>query len=60
MLASVLAVFVAINFGFAITTLVALACYLAALAHAVVGEWPGAEREPEPRPDRESARVSVA
>jgi Spermine/spermidine synthase domain len=40
-LASVLAVFVALNLGFTVTTLLALACYLVALADAVWGRWPG-------------------
>jgi hypothetical protein len=38
--ASVLAVVVAILFGFAVATLLALACYLAALAHVLLGRWP--------------------
>jgi hypothetical protein len=38
--ASVLAVAVAILAGFAVATLVALACYLAALAHVLLGRWP--------------------
>jgi hypothetical protein len=42
-LSSVLAIFVAISFGFAITTLVALVCYLAALAHALWAPWPETE-----------------
>ena len=39
-LASVLAVAVAITWGFAVVTLLALACYLVALADAVRGAWP--------------------
>ena len=39
-LASVLAVTVAIMFGFTVATLLALACYLGALAHAIWGRWP--------------------
>lgn len=38
-LGTVLAVFVAINAGFTAATLVALACYLAALAHVRLGRW---------------------
>ena len=38
--ASVLALIVAIVWGFEVTTLVALACYLAALVHAARGRWP--------------------
>ncbi len=39
-IASVLAVAVAISFGFTVATLVALACYLGALAHALFASWP--------------------
>jgi hypothetical protein len=39
-LASVLGVALAINFGFAMTSLIAAACYAAALLHAAVGRWP--------------------
>jgi hypothetical protein len=35
-----LAVFVAIEWGFAVATLVSLACYLVALVHAASGRWP--------------------
>jgi hypothetical protein len=41
-LASVLAVAVAITWGFAVVTLLALASYLVALADAVGGRWPAA------------------
>jgi spermidine synthase len=44
--ASALTVAVAINFGFTVTTLVALACYLWALGHVVLGRWAPAEVEP--------------
>jgi hypothetical protein len=48
-LASVLAMVVAITAGFKAATLVAGACYLIAVLHALVGRWP--EREPAtPRP----------
>ena len=57
-LASVLAVAVAINFGFAVATLVALACYLGALAHALLGRWPRA-RPPRGRVAAEPARPQV-
>jgi hypothetical protein len=40
-LASVLAVAVAISWGFRAVTLLALACYLVALAHAARGRWAG-------------------
>lgn len=57
-LASALAVTVAISTGFEVTTLVAGACYAAALAHAALGRWPArepetisaGEREPVPEP----------
>ncbi len=39
-LASVLAVAIAITWGFRAVTLLALACYLVALAHALRGRWP--------------------
>jgi len=38
--ASVLGIAIAITWGFAAATLLALACYLAALAHAALGRWP--------------------
>ncbi len=46
--ASVLAVSVAITWGFAATTLLAGACYLLALAHAALGRWPAADAAHEP------------
>jgi len=39
-LASVLAIAVAITWGFTAAILLALGCYLVALAHAAVGRWP--------------------
>jgi hypothetical protein len=39
-LGSVLAIFVAINWGFTVATLLAAACYAAAAAHARLGRWP--------------------
>jgi hypothetical protein len=42
--ASVLAVAVAISFGFTVTTLVALGCYAVALAHVLLGRWPADTR----------------
>ena len=39
-LASVLAVFIAINFGFTVTTVLAGVWYLGALAHVRLGRWP--------------------
>jgi hypothetical protein len=54
---SVLAIFVAITFGFAITTLVALACYLGALAHALLAPWPDSE-SPEAESRRAERQVS--
>jgi hypothetical protein len=52
-IASVLAVAVAISFGFTVATLVALACYLGALAHARLASWPEPE-EAEPGDRREA------
>jgi len=43
-LAAALGVFIAINWGFAVTTLVALAFYLVAIAHAAFGRWPTATK----------------
>jgi hypothetical protein len=40
------AVFVAIEWGFAVATLVSLGCYLVALAHAAWGRWPTAGDDP--------------
>jgi hypothetical protein len=45
--ASVLAIMVALNWGFTVTTLVGLAAYLAALAHALGGRWPSDEESEE-------------
>ena len=42
-LGSVLGVALAISFGFTVATLVASACYVVALVHAIVGRWPGRE-----------------
>jgi hypothetical protein len=57
--ASVLAVAVAISLGFTAVTLVALACYGAALAHLVLGRWPMPEGADAEVPERlaESARA---
>jgi hypothetical protein len=47
--AAVLAVAVAITFGFRATTLVAFACYAVALGDVVIGRWPDScTEEPEP------------
>ena len=40
-LASVLAIVVAINWGFTVATLVAFVCYAGALAHVLRAPWPG-------------------
>jgi hypothetical protein len=48
-LASVLAVFVAINWGFTATTLLSAACYALAAAHAALGRWPHEQRPAPPR-----------
>jgi hypothetical protein len=50
-LASVLAIAVAITWGFTVATLLALACYAAALAHAALGRWPLADA-PSPSAER--------
>ena len=55
--ASVLAIMVALNWGFTVCTLLGLACYLAALAHAVWGRWPEGALDTEAAP---SERVAVA
>ncbi len=60
-LASVLGIWIAITAGFAVTTLVALACYLAALAHAALGRWPdGSADGAGPRRDRPAAVAEPA
>jgi len=38
--ASVLAIVVALNWGFTVTTLVGLTAYVGALVHALRGRWP--------------------
>jgi hypothetical protein len=53
-LASVLAVFVAINWGFTVTTLLAAACYAVAAAHAALGAWPDEQRRAGPVREREA------
>ena len=56
--ASVLSIAVAINWGFQVTTLLALACYLGALADVLIGRWPRDERmegESEPADATEEA-----
>ena len=54
--ASAGAITVAIVAGFPAATLVALACYAAALAHAVLGAWP--QRVPADRRYRRATRES--
>ncbi|HET6954367.1 MAG TPA: hypothetical protein VFI47_28640, partial [Acidimicrobiales bacterium] len=58
-LASVLGVVVAINFGYVVASLVAAGCYLFALAHAAAGRWATAEPEDRgelpPEPEVEQA-----
>jgi hypothetical protein len=53
-LASVLAVFVAINWGFTVTTLLAAACYALAVAHAALGRWPDEPLAAPPPREREA------
>ena len=47
-LASVLAIAVAITWGFAWATVLAAGCYALALAHAVLGRWPQATTDVSP------------
>jgi hypothetical protein len=59
--ASVLGVALAINFGFAFTSLVAAACYLGALAHAAFGRWPEvADAAPEAMTSEQLAEAELA
>jgi hypothetical protein len=58
--ASVLAVAIAISFGFTVVTLVALGCYAVALGHVALGRWPGDDAGARPEPAQrlvESARA---
>src|SRR3954469_25965519 len=62
-LASALAVAIAITAGFTVATLVACACYVAALVHAARGRWPASEAASGPTPalpGRENAGSGVA
>jgi Spermine/spermidine synthase domain len=62
-LASALAVAIAITAGFTVATLVACACYVAALVHAARGRWPAPEAAAGPAPalpGREYAGSGVA
>ena len=56
-LASVLAIVVAINWGFTAATVLALACYAGALAHAVLGRWPAAGADTAPAPGDAQAQA---
>ena len=58
-LASVLALAVAITAGYTVATLVAAACYGLAAAHAIVGRWPEDHGEPDGG-DREATAAAVA
>jgi hypothetical protein len=58
-LASALAVAVAITAGFRVATLVAALCYLGALAHAAFGRWPAGDHPAGAAP-AEPARPPVA
>jgi len=56
---TVLAVAIAINFGFTVATLFSGACYLSALAHVALAAWPvELSGEIEPLPERVSAAAS--
>jgi hypothetical protein len=56
-LASVLAVFVAINWGFTAATLLAAGCYAVAATHAAFGRWP--EQPPKTQPRETEAIPAV-
>jgi hypothetical protein len=58
-LAAAFGVFIAINWGFAVTTLVALAFYLVAIAHAAFGRWPGAGEPADATPAASSPRRAL-
>ena len=51
-LASALAVTIAITAGFTVATLASCACYVAALVHAARGRWPAASADSAPAADR--------
>jgi spermidine synthase len=53
--ASVLAIAVAIQFGFAVATLLGALCYLGACLHALRGRWPSPDEAAAPQPARELA-----
>jgi hypothetical protein len=59
-LASVLAVAVAITWGFPVTTLLACACYLVAFAHAASGRWPRKAAQHEVASERGAGAVPAA
>jgi hypothetical protein len=59
-LASVLAVTVAISWGFTAATLLALACYAGALAHVLLGAWPDDVDEGGVSPSRRGSRSSTS
>jgi hypothetical protein len=56
-LASVLAVFVALNWGFTAATLLAAGCYAVAATHAAFGRWP--EQPPKTQPRETEAIPAV-
>ena len=58
-LASVLAITVAISWGFRVATLVAAACYLGAALHAMLGGWPDEQQPPEPKEERAPVPVTL-
>jgi hypothetical protein len=62
-LASVLAVAVALGWGFTATTVLAFLCYLVALGHALFGGWPedgGGAQKPAPGVPREEPEPAPA
>jgi len=59
-LAAVLAVFIAIDWGYRVTTLAALACYLVALGHAALGRWPSrGAAPPQGAPDAQDEHAAA-
>jgi hypothetical protein len=58
-LGSVLAVAVALTLGFRAVALLALGCYLVALAHAALGRWPDRPPAAQPSAAAEPASASI-
>jgi hypothetical protein len=58
-LASVLGVAAAINYGFAITSLIGAVCYVGALVHAAYGRWPQGDEAIESSPPVSTAAIET-